>query len=286
MKKMTSLVTAVSVGLVSLAASAAKVEVVKVHSDSMGKDVPMSVILPDAYGKDRGRRFPVVYALHGAGGSHENYALPFMGVRGCADKYGIIVACPDGGKTSWWLDSPVDPKMKYETHVVKEVVPYVDAHYRTQADRRHRAIMGGSMGGHGACFLGIRHKDLFGAVGNIFGGVDLRPFPDQWDIKLRLGTIAEHPEYWKEYSVVSQVENLKNGELAFISVLGTSDFFLQVNRDLHEIMIKRGIEHDYVEVRAENTQMSSHGGPFHPRGAAVVMRFFDNFFTTGRGRLM
>lgn len=126
-KRMICLVTAVSVGLVSLAASAAKVEVVKVRSDVMGKDVPLSVILPDAYGKDSGRRFPVVYALHGAGGSHENYTLPFMGVRGCADEYGIIVACPDGGKTSWWLDSPVDPKMKYETHVVKEVVPYVDA---------------------------------------------------------------------------------------------------------------------------------------------------------------
>ena len=91
MRGMTSLVAAVAVGLVSLAASAVKVEVVKVHSDAMGKDVPLSVILPDAYGKDSGRQFPVVYALHGAGGSHENYTLPFMGVRGCADKYGDAI---------------------------------------------------------------------------------------------------------------------------------------------------------------------------------------------------
>jgi len=286
MKNTFSLVTAVAVGVVSLAASAAKVETVNVRSEAMQKDIPMTVVLPDAYVKDAAKRWPVVYALHGAGGNHQNFALPFVGVTKHADAYGMIVVCPDGGVTSWWLDSPVDPKMKYETHVIREVVPYVDAHYRTLADRKHRAIMGGSMGGHGACFLGIRHKDLFGAVGNLYGGVDLRPFLDQWDIKLRLGTIAEHPEYWKEYSVVSQVETLKNGELAFISVLGTSDFFLQVNRDLHEIMIKRGIEHDYVEVRAENDRMSSHGGPFLPRGAAIVMRFFDNFFRQGRGRLM
>ena len=66
MRGMTSLVAAVAVGLVSLAASAVKVEVVKVHSDAMGKDVPLSVILPDAYGKDSGRQFPVVYAQHSA----------------------------------------------------------------------------------------------------------------------------------------------------------------------------------------------------------------------------
>jgi len=49
------------------------------------------------------------------------------------------------------------------------------------------------MGGHGGLFLGIRHSDLFGNAGSVCGGVDIRPFPNSWDIKKSLGTIIEHP---------------------------------------------------------------------------------------------
>lgn len=65
------------------------------------------------------------------------------------------------------------------------------------------------MGGHGACYIGFRNKSVFGAVGNIFGSVDLRPFPDNWDIKLRIGGIQEHPENWERFSVVNNLRGLK-----------------------------------------------------------------------------
>ena len=142
--------------------SAAVVEEVQVPSPAMNKDVPASVVLPAKYAQDPGAAWPVVYVVHGAGGNHRTYATAELTYL--ADQYGFILVCADGGKTSWWFDSPIDPTYKYETHVTKELVPWIDAHYRTYATRTQRAIMGGSMGGHGACWLGFRHKDLFGAV--------------------------------------------------------------------------------------------------------------------------
>ena len=139
-------------------ASASTVTNLTVRSGKMGRDIPVTVVLPDAY--DGAARFPSVYVLHGAGGNNLKGANPI--VTNLVDRYGFVAIAPDGGKTSWWLDSPIDPTYQYETFVIRELVPFVDAHYRTVDDRKSRGIMGGSMGGHGACYLGIRHKDVFG----------------------------------------------------------------------------------------------------------------------------
>lgn len=77
-------------------------------------------------------------------------------------------------KNSWYFDSPVDTAYRYETHISKEVVGFIDGHYRTRANKKYRAITGLSMGGHGALFIALRHSDIFGAAGSISGGVDLK----------------------------------------------------------------------------------------------------------------
>ena len=63
----------------------------------------------------------------------------------------------------------------------------MDGHYRTLPSREKRAITGLSMGGHGALWLAIRHQDVFGAAGSTSGGLDIRPFPDNWDMKEQIG---------------------------------------------------------------------------------------------------
>ena len=91
---------------------------------------------------------------------------------------------------SWYFDSPVLKDFQYESFYTKTLVPYIDAHYRTVASRQGRAITGLSMGGHGALFLAMRHTDLFGACGSMSGGVDIRPFPLNWNIPDVLGEMA------------------------------------------------------------------------------------------------
>ena len=233
---------------------AAKVETHQVYSEAMKTNIPCAVVLPEGY--DTAKRYPVVYCLHGAGC---NYSLcTVKAMQTLADEYGYILACPDGRKTSWWYDSPVDPTMRYETFVVSEFLPWIDKHYSTQADRDHRALTGTSMGGHGSCYLAMRHKDLFGVVGNVHGGVDVAKWPNNWDIKLRLGERDQNMQVWIEHSVLEVAKTLKDGEIKLMTVVGTSDFFLKDNRALHELLIKNSVAHDHIEVRGTTDALSAH----------------------------
>jgi S-formylglutathione hydrolase FrmB len=152
--------------------SAATVEDMNARSEKMGRGIPVTVIKPEVYSQSADARFPVAYALHGSGGNNVSFAGTD---RALADRWQVVVVCPDGGLTSWWLDSPIDPAYQYETFVAKELVGFMDQRYRTLATREKRAIVGGSMGGHGACYIGFRNKSVFGAVGKIFGRATSRP---------------------------------------------------------------------------------------------------------------
>jgi len=239
-------VIALWVVMAAVIANAAKVEVIKIPSIKMGKEIPATLILPDSYGKDKLQRFPVLYLLHGAGGNYTSWNAKTE-VAKLADQYGIIVLCPDAGRTSWYFDSPIDSEYQYESYVAEDCVRFVDKHYLTNADRGHRALCGNSMGGHGALFLAIRHRDVFGIAVPLSGGVDLRPFPNNWNIKKRIGTIDAHPENWKKYSVVTLAKTLKPNELAISIDCGDKDFFLKVNRALHTQLTDAGIAHNYIE---------------------------------------
>jgi len=91
-----------------------------------------------------------------------------------------------------------------------------------------------SMGGHGAMWLGIRHKDVFGAAGSTSGGVDIRPFPKNWSMNKQLGELASNKRIWDEHTVVNQLDKIQNGDLALIIDCGEDDFFLNVNKDFHD----------------------------------------------------
>ena len=262
---------------------------VSIPSASMGRDIPASVILPDLYEGNTTNRYPVVYVLHGAGGTHRRYVDTNLGLPDLADRFQVILVCADGGKTSWWFDSPIDPSFRYETHVFKELVPWIDSHYRTIPERGNRAIMGASMGGHGACWIGFRHKDIFGAAGTILGGLDLWDFPDSWDIAKRLGPRDEFPERWREHSAVAEAAKLKNGDLELVLIAGTSDFFLPPNRKMHQILSANKVAHTYIEIRGRDDKSSGHYDYSFTRNSAcwaVVVSFFRSYFNTGIGRLV
>lgn len=230
---------------------AASVDTIAIYSNAMHKNIKCVVVTPDGY-KDKAQRYPVVYILHGYSGNYSDYVKKIPELAAMADVYQQILVFPDGGFSSWYFDSPVDSAMRYETYVGKEVPAYVDRHYRTKADRQHRAITGLSMGGHGALYLAIRHQATFGAAGSMSGGVDFRPFPNNWDIALRLGTLKDHTENWDKNVVVNQLQNLKNNALALIIDCGVGDFFIDVNRQLHQRLLERGISHDYIERPGEH----------------------------------
>jgi len=192
---------------------AATVDTVTTYSQSMKKSIKAVVVLPEGYGGEK--HFPTVYLLHGYSGNYADYIKNTPAIKAYADQYQLMIICADGGYSSWYLDSPADPAWKYETYVAKELVQWVDQRYKTKAERSSRAIMGLSMGGHGALSLAIKHQDVFGAAGSMSGGLDLRPFPGNWDIAKRLGSYAAHRGRWNENSVMEMIPLLSTMQLAY-----------------------------------------------------------------------
>ena len=256
---------------VFFSAKAAKIDTIQVFSPSMNKNIKTCVITPDDYKKSN-KKLPVVYLLHGYSGNYASWAKDFKDVGKQVDQYGFIVIGVDGNFSSWYFDSPIDPTFKYETYVIKELVPFVDKNYKTIASREGRAISGLSMGGHGALYLSFRHQDVFGAAGSMSGGVDIRPFPENWDIKKRLGTLSEFPENWEKNTVTNMLELVKDNKLKLIIDCGVDDFFMDVNRELHNKMLALKINHDYIE------RPGKHNIEYWENSLKFQLLFFDNFF--------
>lgn len=239
--------------LLSLVGWSATVDTILVNSPSMHKQVKAVVIKPASY-QEQTQFYPVVYLLHGYSGNHGTWLKDAPQLPEKADELNMIFICPDGGFNSWYIDSPVDSLVRYETFIAKELVPYIDANYRTIALRAARAITGLSMGGHGALYLAARNQDVFAQAGSICGGVDIRPFPNNWDMKQILGEQDKNMDNWNMHTVINVIEQVPNGKLGLIIDCGLGDFFLDVNRQLHQKLMERKVDHDYTERPGAHTR--------------------------------
>ncbi len=257
--------------LPGLKSNAARIDTVLIHSQAMNRDIPVIVVTPEGY-RQRKEAYPAVYLLHGYSGNYTEWTSNVPGLTSLADEQQLLLVCPDGGYNSWYLDSPVDPASQYETHVVSEVVSYVDAHYRTIADKHARAIAGLSMGGHGALFLAIRHQDVFGAAGSMSGGVDLTFDINAWEISLKLGRYEENPLRWDSLSVINMLPEVQTDSLALMIDCGVNDFFIDINRRLHQELLQLEIPHDYTERPGE------HNWAYWGNAVQYQLLFFRNYF--------
>lgn len=223
--------------------SAQKVDTVSVFSASMNKNIKNVVILPENHATGK---FPVLYLLHGYSGNHAAWIKMKPNLGELASRLGMIIVCPDG-QNSWYWDSPQNPEMRYETYVSKELVSFMDKNYNTKPEVKSRAVTGLSMGGHGGLWLGIRNQDVFGSCGSMSGGVDILPFPENWEMKKQLGDYATNKTQWEDHSVINQLYKVKAGKLNIIIDCGTADFFFGVNQALHQKLLYLNIPHDYIE---------------------------------------
>jgi S-formylglutathione hydrolase FrmB len=225
----------------------ATIEEITIISPAMGKPFGAHVILPGRYHEDTTLRFPVVYLLHGHGGNYGSWPNRVPKIRELSDRYGLIIVTPDGGRDSWYIDSPQSDTSRFATYVAVEIPAYIDSTYRTVPGKEGRGITGLSMGGHGALYLALKYPETFGAAGSMSGGVDLRPFPDRWNLSQRIGSQEAFPERWEEFSMIRIFEKAEKApDVALLIDCGTSDFFLEVNLNLHELLLQKNIPHDFI----------------------------------------
>ncbi len=163
-------------------------------SPALGVRKHFVVYLPPSYATSPGRRYPVIYYLHGVTGQESDWVA--MGdidliadslmARGMPE---VVLVMPDGDD-AWYADAPAErgyaacdadttqshasptycvAHARYETYVAVDLVRHVDSTFRTRADRGHRAIAGLSMGGYGAMLVALGHPDLFAAAASHSG---------------------------------------------------------------------------------------------------------------------
>lgn len=153
------------------------VEHIKVHGvslegnlegDAVDRDV--IVFLPPSYAKDKHRRYPVVYALHGYSigaeqWTHEIHVPQTIEGAFAQGAKEFIVVLPDS-KTmhNGSMYSSSVTTGDFERFISHDVVAYIDAHYRTIPKRESRGLVGHSMGGYGATRIGMKHSDVFGSL--------------------------------------------------------------------------------------------------------------------------
>ncbi len=257
-----------------------QVDTISVKSEKMGRIIKNVVIVPADYNDPelQEEQYAVVYLLHGYSGAYDNWIKKKPELQDLATEHGVIIVCPDG-QDSWYVDSPIDPKMQFETYITQELVSFIDNHYRTIISPEYRAITGLSMGGHGAMSLALKHPDIYWQCGSMSGGLDICSFPLKWKIKERLGIYEDNKDSWKEHSVQGIVENLESTNQRIIIDCGVDDFMYQVNETLHKTMVEKKIAHDYI------SRPGNHSWKYWCNSIDFQLMFFSKGFSEAANKV-
>jgi S-formylglutathione hydrolase FrmB len=270
------------------------VSVERFYSEALGADKHVVIYLPPSYEREPSRRYPVAYYLHGLSGSQTDWiakgniddGADSLFVHGTPEMIIVMPDGDDGWYTTWTAqlayrtcadtlhqEAPATycvQHQRYDDYIAKDLVRFVDAHYRTRADREHRGIGGLSMGGYGALALALRYPDVFSAAASHSGVVApmfIGPKPFAAPAKLA-SSIPEiqasagsfwqrYLSYWgtdiarwREVDVLQSAMTLQNRRAAVPALFfdcGTEDGLIDQNRALHSELTRLGITHAYAE---------------------------------------
>jgi S-formylglutathione hydrolase FrmB len=223
-------------------------------------EVSFHLYAPDTYETESERRFPVLYWLHGTGGGLAGIA-PVSAFFGAAMGRGemppMLVVFPNGLASSMWCDSK-DGSIPMETIIVRELVPHVDATFRTLARREGRIVEGFSMGGYGAARLGFKFPEVFGAVSILAGGpLDLEfqgprtqtnPAEREMILRTVFGGDLAHFRAQSPITIVEQHAAAVRGRQLVRQAVGSRDFTAALNRSFSERLRHLGVDHTFTEV--------------------------------------
>ncbi|HKP73120.1 MAG TPA: alpha/beta hydrolase family protein [Pyrinomonadaceae bacterium] len=244
---------------------AARVESVKFESKLIGQTLPYNVVLPPLYDSPQSRavKYPVLYLLHGLGGSAADWTSDRAHLAEHAAAYRLIIVTPEG-KDGWYTDSATVANGKFETYILEELIPDVERRFRAQTTRDARAVAGLSMGGYGALKFGLKYPQKFVFAASMSGAFNAPawnqddPETAAWlkpSIARAYGAmdspVRPANDLFKLFAAIPQ-ESI--GALPFFYLdCGTDDFLVQSNRALSELLLKRKIPHEYRQLPGAHT---------------------------------
>jgi putative tributyrin esterase len=247
--------------LVSLAASAQ--DQLVYTSKNLAKPDTTWVFKPQNY--QQKDKLPVLFLLHGYSGNYKQWNK-IMDAQKYANEYGLIIVCPDGLFSSWYINSPAKSDMQFESFFFDELFPDIKAKYKMDANNVF--ISGLSMGGHGALYLFIKHQELFKSAGSTSGGIQLSDGFGKFGLGAVLGNPPATSELWQKYSVTSLIDQLKGNKKPFIFDCGADDFFYKSNNALKQKCDELKLNATYI------SQPGAHNGAYWAKSIKQQVEFF------------
>ena len=242
-------------------AQSGSVETVQFQSKLVNAALSYNVILPPDYRTSRATRYPVLYLLHGFGGHYSDW-VTHTNVADYAAQYRMIVVMPEGNN-GWYTDSTSAGTDKYESYMLKELIPDVQKRYRTIEARYGRAVVGLSMGGYGALKFGLKSPDTFVFVGSISGALAAPAWTED-DLK-NLKAIRDSvfgvfgpvgSETRKANDIYEMTRGLSAARVAALPYIyldcGTEDFLVSPNQQFAALLREKKIPHEYRELPGDH----------------------------------
>jgi S-formylglutathione hydrolase FrmB len=259
-------------------------ETVQFESRLVGAALPYNVILPADYkrGSSKNRRYPVLYLLHGLGGSAGDWVSARAHLADYAAQYPFIIVVPEG-KDGWYTDG-LAPREKFESYFVEELIPDVDQRFRTITSREGRAVAGLSMGGYGSMKFALRRPELFAFAASMSGALAVASWtPDQRipefvkpSVLRVYGEAGSRVRLENDvYKIVRELTPERAKALPFIYLdCGTEDFLLTNSRDFSALLTEKKIAHEFRELPGE------HSWPYWDRQVQEVLRLATRKLST------
>jgi S-formylglutathione hydrolase FrmB len=253
-----------------------------VPSPAMEREIKAVAVLPPEYQHHPEKRYPILYAFHGAMAPYDTFSAMIPLRQALADKP-MIVASFDADAWSWYIDSPHpqkagrDPKETalvkslFTTFFLDEFIPCLDRRYRVDASQR--MLTGFSMGGHGAFHYALVRPGEFASVSSLSGGfisfVD--PAPEQEErVRPLLGPYHGNEERYAAVDLFTRIRKQAASDATFPPLYlhcGAEDWILGYNRAMRRFLKEQGVACEYRESPGD------HDWPFWRDASADLIDF-------------
>jgi endo-1,4-beta-xylanase len=264
------------------------------HSAKINADVSYMIWFPPDYEQERDARYPVLYELPASGGTPRRNTPNIVNrvekaIRDHRISPMIIVGVPSLRGNTMYCDSR-DGEFPLETVIIQDLIPHLDATYRTVASREGRAVDGFSMGGFGAAHLGLKFPEVFGVVSimapPLLGPELKQPLPARAWSNLFTTAMLNDLDYFRANDPFSLAG--KNADAlrdrTYIRIVAHSEdehWLMPQCEKLHQILLQQEIPHEFCVFA--NVKGHSPNGCLDSLGDAAFS-FFSSSLPRSQGR--
>ena len=266
-------------------AQSSSVQTIQLQSKLVNTTLSYNVILPPDYRTSSATRYPVLYLLHGFGGHYSDWVTR-TNVADYAAQYRLIVVTPEGNN-GWYTDSVSTATDKYESYLLKELIPDVEKRFRTIESRYGRGIAGLSMGGYGALKFGLKSPGTFAFAGSISGAVAVPSWTEDDYQNLKsirdsafsaFGPIGSEARNANDiFELTRKISPARIASLPYLYLdCGTEDILISDNNRLAALLREKKIPHEFRELPGD------HSWPYWNQQVQEVLRIAAGKLRAGK----